>query len=140
LEAVASGEIPVLYDQGRAKRNGAAEVETLQGSRSGEKTRGVGGKVAEGGRVQDKDITTREELAELIALRKKEFDNVLDRYDSLKIEIIKLEEELHGMGESLNNPVSCHNQIKFALKKCEECGFYGRCIYRGKGDYGRFKL
>lgn len=77
--------------------------------------------MAEVGRMPHQGLT-REQLIELINCRKKEFDEVLDKYDSLKIEISKLEEELHGMGESLNNPRSCMNQGVFAQRKCDQCG------------------
>ena len=85
-------------------------------------------------------ITSREQLIELIALRKKQFDEVLDQYDSLKSEISKLEEKLSEMGESLKNERCCHNQVMFALKNCKGCAFFFRCVYVGKEDYGRFKL
>lgn len=94
------------------------------------------------GRVPDQAVikTSREQLVELIAYQKVEFESCLDKALALESEIIKLEDKLYSRGESLNNPVTCHNQIMFAQKKCEECGLFKRCIYRGKGDYGRFRL
>lgn len=83
---------------------------------------------------------SREQLVELIAHKKEQFEKVLEDYDSLKREIAAMEDRLYTMGESLNNPVTCFNPIKFLAKNCEKCGFSNACVYRSKGDYGKFKL
>jgi len=90
--------------------------------------------------VQDQGVISKEELIGLISRKKGQLEKVLDDCDLLKREIFKLEDTLSNLGENLNNPMACMNPIAFAQKKCEECGFYGRCSYVGRGDYGRFKL
>ena len=92
------------------------------------------------GRVQNQSVTTRSMIKDRIAFQQVELKRALSKASAIESEISRLETDLHNMGESLNNPMACHNQIMFAQKKCEECGFYKRCTYRGKGDYGRFKL
>ncbi len=77
-------------------------------------------------------------LIEKITSRKAELAEVTKRKIYLEEEIKDLEYRMSC--EKINNPVACLNPIMFEEKKCGACGFYERCAYRYKGDYGRFKL
>ena len=84
-------------------------------------------------------------LIETITFRKQELAEVItqlsvatDRKAYLKNEIADLEYQMQS--ERINNPVACLNPIVFSLKECGQRGFNNQCSYRGKGDYGRFKL
>ena len=87
------------------------------------------------GRVQDKSM-----ILDNITFQRVELERTLSKARAIEYEISRLETDLNNLGENLNNSMACLNPIVFSQKKCEECGFYGRCVYRGKEDYGRYKL
>ena len=90
--------------------------------------------MAEVGRVQDKSM-----ILGNLAFQRVELERTLSKAHAIESEISRLETDLRNIGESLNNPMACLNPIEFVMKKCSQCGFYGQCTYRGKGDYERFK-
>ena len=92
------------------------------------------------GRVPDQGVTTRSSILDQIAFQHVELKRALSKASAIQSEISRLETDLYNTGECINNPRACLNPINFAQKKCEECGYFGRCSYKGKGDYGRFKL
>lgn len=84
-------------------------------------------------------------LIETINLRKAELEEVIKEFNEATYRISHLQNEIAELeyrvrSEKINNPVACLNPIMFEEKKCGACGFYERCAYRHKGDYGRFKL
>ncbi|EHQ88262.1 hypothetical protein [Desulfosporosinus youngiae] len=83
---------------------------------------------------------SREDILQQIAYQRQELEKYLDKAIVIEAEINALEAKFYSQGESLDNPMACYNPIIFAQKKCEECRQYRRCVYRGKADYGRFKL
>lgn len=91
-------------------------------------------------REQNQSVMSREQLIDLIGIRKRQFDEALTQCDSLKLEISLLEEKLYRYQEPIRNQKACLNPVAFAKKNCEQCGFFMRCAYDGKRDYGRFKL
>ena len=83
---------------------------------------------------------TRDQIIANINYQKVELAYTLDKAKSIQAEISELETQLYSLGESLNNPRVCFDPILFSQRKCEQCGFYGRCVFVGRGEYGRFKL
>lgn len=90
--------------------------------------------------MQNQGVITREQMVNHLTYQRQELESCLEKALAIEVEINELEDKLYSKGESLDNFRACHNQPVFAKKRCELCVFYKRCVYRGKGDYGRFKL
>lgn len=91
-------------------------------------------------REQNKSLTENEILS-IISNKEMELKEALSKAQALKSQIANLQQEFFDkVNLSLNNERSCLNPVEFAHKNCKRCGFFRRCAYRGKEDYGRFKL